>query len=111
MVGVERGQLGDRLSPAAARVLLEVPRRRGDLRQEMLSLLHIRDELVVQVVRAPVQQHAADVEDHAVDAPDAHDRNPTEPGFPDTLQAGGGPKSWRTTRRSRRPERSLSLAA
>ena len=67
MIRMERDQLrlGFRDRPAA--ILLQVPGRRADMRQKPAPLLIVRDQLAIQILRAPVEQHAAEIEHHRPD--------------------------------------------
>jgi hypothetical protein len=64
---MERDQLrlGFRDRPAA--ILLQVPSRRADMGQKPAPLLIVRDQLAIQILRAPVEQHAAEIEYHRPD--------------------------------------------
>ena len=48
-------------------VIAVVPLERADLRQEVLHLRLVGEQLPVQVAGIPVQQHAADVKHDGVD--------------------------------------------
>src|SRR5690606_39230217 len=48
-------------------ILLEVPVWRADMRQKPATLRLVRDQLAIQVLGAPVEQHAAEIEYHRPD--------------------------------------------
>ncbi len=62
MVGVQRDLQLFRLAPVAAAILLEVPRWRQDLREEMRAFRMIGQEIQKGEVRIIVQQHLPDIE-------------------------------------------------
>jgi len=60
----EGNALGDRLGAGPAKILLVVPGVVADLVQEAAALGRIGDELAVEVLRVPADQHVAEVENH-----------------------------------------------
>ena len=64
LAGMQGLQATCRLGRIAAVILHHVPLPRGHLGQEPLHLGRVGDELAVEVARVPVDQHAAEVEDH-----------------------------------------------
>src|SRR3546814_12607473 len=55
---------GDHLGERAPGVVLKMPLRRDDVRHEPLELVPIVDQLGEQMAQNPVEQDAADVEEH-----------------------------------------------
>ena len=62
-VGEERDALRHGGSEGSAPVLLQVPVRRADLRQEPLHPLMVVEDLAVEMAGIPIEQDVADVED------------------------------------------------
>src|SRR3546814_11188416 len=80
MTGEPGLEFGDHLGERAPGVVLKMPLRRDDVRHEPFELVPIVDQLGEQMAQIPVEQDAADVEDHALanHAAPMHAKAPTD---------------------------------
>src|SRR3546814_17037697 len=66
MAGEPGLEFGDHLGERAPGVVLKMPLRSDDVRHEPFELVPIVDQLGEQMAQIPVEQDAADVEDHVL---------------------------------------------
>ena len=83
----------DSLGPGSSGVLVCVPFRGGHLGKERLHLVGVIEQLPVQVARVPIDQDAAEVEDHRARAY-RRDRAHSFPGANITIGIGLAVRSW-----------------
>jgi hypothetical protein len=67
MIGIQRDQLRLAFRDGPSAILLEVPVGRADMRQEPAPPRFVGNELAIEIIRAPVEQNAAEIEHHRPD--------------------------------------------